>query len=457
MASDPAAFSAAEVGPANALLRPVVAPKAATWRRVLDWTAKGSLAVTDQGLFAGSNFMLNVMLARWLSPGDYGAFAVAFAAFLLLGQVHTALLTEPMLVYGPGKYSGRFREYMGILLRSHFVLMLPCTILLAGGGGILLLLHARTAGNACLALSIAGPFILLLWLTRRAFYVRLQPAWASAGGLLYFAVDAWGIVWSERVRILSPALAILIMGAGSLAVSALLILRLRPDWSAGPEALRSTARDHWAYGRWALATAGASWFQGNIYFVVLPMWVGLGEVGGLRVLINLVNPVVHTSMALSVLLLPAFVRNGREGGLAHINWTLIRALGLFTSGSTLYALLLWVFRVQIFTALYGEKFNEFLGRPLLLIALLPVPLAVAMVLGSALRAMERLDVIFGCWLVSSAVALLVGVPLAANYSAGGAAAGLLLSAVATAFGTLGCYRRSFREYRMSAGMTPIRT
>ena len=37
------------------------------------------MALADQALFAGSNFILNIVLARWLSPNDYGAFGVAFS------------------------------------------------------------------------------------------------------------------------------------------------------------------------------------------------------------------------------------------------------------------------------------------------------------------------------------------------------------------------------------------
>ena len=98
----------------------------------MPWVGKGSLAILDQGLFAGSNFLLNVLLARWLDPADYGAFALAYSVFLLLGVFHTAILTEPMLVFGPGKYRERFHEYLGILLRGHCVLMLPGAAILNG-------------------------------------------------------------------------------------------------------------------------------------------------------------------------------------------------------------------------------------------------------------------------------------------------------------------------------------
>ena len=33
----------------------------------MPWVGKGSLAILDQGLFASSNFLVNVLLARWLA------------------------------------------------------------------------------------------------------------------------------------------------------------------------------------------------------------------------------------------------------------------------------------------------------------------------------------------------------------------------------------------------------
>ena len=68
----------------------------------------------------GTNFVVNILLARWLTPAEYGAFALAYSVFVLLGVFHIAILIEPMLVFGPGRYRERFPEYLGILLRGHF-------------------------------------------------------------------------------------------------------------------------------------------------------------------------------------------------------------------------------------------------------------------------------------------------------------------------------------------------
>src|SRR3979409_2655145 len=98
------------------------------------WIRRGSWAIADQGLFAMANVLLNVMLARWLAPAEYGAFAVAYSAFLFIGALHAALLIEPMLVFGPGRYASRLAGYLNVLIRGNYVLTIPGSLLLISLG-----------------------------------------------------------------------------------------------------------------------------------------------------------------------------------------------------------------------------------------------------------------------------------------------------------------------------------
>jgi len=68
--------------------------------RWFHWAKQGIWAIIDQALFSGANFIVNILLARWLSQEQYGAFAVALSIFYLLAGFHTAVLTEPMMVFG---------------------------------------------------------------------------------------------------------------------------------------------------------------------------------------------------------------------------------------------------------------------------------------------------------------------------------------------------------------------
>jgi O-antigen/teichoic acid export membrane protein len=228
--------------------------------RIVSWTAKGSLAILDQGLFAGTNFVANILLARWLAPAEYGAFALAFSIFLLAGMFHTALLTEPMMVFGPAKYLARFEHYLGLLFRAHLAVTLALSLLLLGAALVGEWLYNPLVGWALVGAALAAPGILFLWLVRRAFYVCLRPAWAAMGGALYCLLLLPVIVLLRLAGLLAPATALAAMGGAALAVALLLVFRLHPRWRVrgdGPW-LRQVAADHWRYGRWTAATASVA-------------------------------------------------------------------------------------------------------------------------------------------------------------------------------------------------------
>lgn len=404
----------------------------------LPWMGKGSLAITDQGLFASSNFLLNVLLARWLAPTDYGAFALAFSVFLLLLLFHNALLSGPMLVFGPGKYRERFPEYLGILLRGHFALMLPCAALLAATAFLLRWLYSPAVERAFLALAIAAPFILLLWLLRRAFYARLNPGWAAAGGGLYLLVVLGGALALRAAGRLTPATGFLAMAAGSLAACALLLIVLRPTLATDSSAIRAVAADHWRYGKWVAAAAGPGWVTDNIYYVVLPAWVGLTEAGGLKALMNLAQPALQSISALGVLLLPILVRDRDSGGPRAMKKTMKLSLALFFLGSACYLTLLWGFRLQIFHFLYADKYVAYSGWPLVFVGLLPFAQILPTVMGGvgALGALERPNLGFWSGVGGGAIALTLGVPLALRLGVVGALVGVAVSYFVTGVLTL---------------------
>ncbi len=393
----------------------------------LPWVAKGSLAVLDQGLFASSNFLLSVLLARWLAPADYGAFALAYSVFWLLGVFHNAIFTGPMLVFGPGKYRERFPEYLGILLRGHFALMLPGAGLLAATAFLLGRLYSPAVERAFLALAIAGPFILLLWLLRRAFYVGFNPGFAAVGGCVYLLILLGGALALRAAGHLTPATGFLAMAGASSITCLLLLVLLRPTWTADWSTIRAVAADHWRFGKWGAASAGPGWVTDNIYFLVLPAWVGLAEAGALKGLLNLVMPALQSISALGVLLVPTLVRDRDCGGPRSMKRTIKLSLALFCLGSACYLALLWGFRLQIFRFLYAGKYAAYASWPLLLAGLLPFAQSLAIVMAGALGALEKPNLVFWSYLGGAAVALALGVPLASSLGVRGALVGPVVS------------------------------
>lgn len=393
------------------------------------WMGKGFWAITDQGLFAASNFGLNVLLARWLPATDYGAFSVAYTIFLLLGTVHTAILTEPMLVFGAGKYSERLSAYLAVLLRGHWRFGAFIGILFAVAG-----LGLRWFGHSALTLvlsglAVASPFILFQWLMRRACYASLHPRLAASSSAIYLALMAAGVVGLRQYDSLGAASALLVMAVSSLVTGLWLVSQLRVEnVVADSELTREAIKDHWDYGRWAVGTAVLMWVPGNSFLLLLPTWWGFEASAAYRATLNLLLPVMNFTTALGSLLLPTLVRLRASSGFRN---AVSRMTLVFLLTPLLYWLLLGFFGEQITQFLYGGRYSS--GSHLLWLAgLIPVLAAASNVSGAALRALNQPNRVFVAYIGSTSVAMTIGLALVWWRGVAGALVGWFLAYTVTA-------------------------
>ena len=167
------------------------------------WVTKGGLAILDQGLISGSNFLIGILLARWLVPAQYGAFSLAFSVFLLLSYVYHALLSEPQGVFSGSAYRQCLRGYLKALLGIQAILTVFGLALLGGSAAVVYALgKADGLPGALAGVAIASPCILFFWLLRRAYYMNLAPARAAVGAFIYCVLVTGGLfVAYKRVLI----------------------------------------------------------------------------------------------------------------------------------------------------------------------------------------------------------------------------------------------------------------
>lgn len=411
------------------------------------WAGKGFWAIMDQGLFALSNFALNVLLARWLTPTDYGAFSIAYTIFLLFGALHTSVLTEPMMVFGPGKYKERLQSYLGILLRGHWAFALVIASLFALTGFTLWRLGPNPLTPAIFGLAVATPFILFQWLMRRACYVSLQPKLAACAGALYMALIATSVLALYHLAWLGVATVLVAMAGSSLGSGLWLVYQLRAVAGAnsGSDLARESLIDHWRYGRWAIGTAVLMWFPGNSFLLFLSSWWGLEASAAYRAILNLLLPIMNITTALGGVLLPLLVRARARQSFGR---TVFRFTILFLAGPIIYWLLLGVFGEYVLHLLYDSKYG---GNPLVLwlAGLIPVMAAISNVGGAALRALELPNLIFFTYACSATVALTAGLALVHMWGVQGSFIGWLLTYAVTASVMGISLRRRYRLRRVN--------
>jgi len=395
------------------------------------WLSSGAWAVADQAVYALTNFAVSVLLARWLSKTDYGAFAVAYSVLLLMGTVHSALLTEPMLVLGPSRYPGRTPAYMRRLARMHFILTSAMGVVLLMVVGALALLEPQLpAGAALVALAVSAPGTLFLWLARRACYVDSHPRLAASAATVYAVLVPAGMLLLWQVAVLTPGSAMLTMGAASLLAGWWVTLRLVRSSSEPTKLapLANVTRAHWSYGRWALGVGLLSWVPLNAVMLALPLWHSLEDAGTLRVATTIILPMLHVYGALGPLLTPALVRARLSGRLRP---TAGRAMALFVALGVGYAPIVLIFGSPIAELLFGPDY-AIGGATVWLLALIPLFTGVFTVSGDVLASLERLNRVLWSFIAAAAVTLLIGLPLVFAYGVNGALTSMLLSAATTA-------------------------
>jgi O-antigen/teichoic acid export membrane protein len=412
------------------------------------WVASGTCAVLDQSLTSGANFALNLALARWLAPADYGAFAVAFSIFLLYSTVHNALVLEPASIIGPADHAGHLAGYLRAQIGVHFAVCGPAVPLMAGAGVVLVAFGiSPPVGRGLLGLAVALPFILLFWSARRFQYIGGTQRRAPVGSGLYALLLLASVALLERTGLLGVGSSFLVMGAASLGASALLLrpILLQAKGGEAPPSmgLRSLFAKQWSYGRWVLAAGLLTAAGMQVYSLISAGMLGLEATGALRAMEIVMLPMAQSITALSMLGLPILAASYGEGDLATFRrrgWILTV---LLTGAALVYEICLLAFYREIERILYGGRFAENAWL-IPVMGLIPVFTALSSGVGLMLRAAQvRQHYLLNGIVTATAGGLLTPV-LAAWLGLFGVCLGLVLTFFASFLALTGVYRRTLR-------------
>jgi len=393
------------------------------------WLTKGGLAVLDEGMVAGSNFLIGILLARWLVPDQYGAYALSYSIYLALAAFYRALILEPIAVFGPTFHPASRKKYLGSLLRIQGVAVLPVVVVLGLSSYLASDLWAtQSVASALKGLTLAAPFLLIFSFTRFSFYLDFKPGGALSGAVFYCVLIAGGLVLLHRHGLLSPFTAFLLMSVGALVSSTIQLARLKPSLQGKffDEHLADVWQKHWSYGRWSLPTSLLVWLPANIFFFLAGGFWGLAQAGALKALTNFIAPVGHLTAAFSLLLTPYVSVLYGEKGVLGANLPVQRINTLYLIAGISYCVLVSAFSGLIFHALYGHQYSEF-------IYLVPWAAVVAALnmAGSGyrigLRATQSPSSLFVAYCAAGVTSVVLGIPLVWIYGVPGALGASIIS------------------------------
>jgi len=268
--------------------------------------------IVDQGVFATSNFIMNVLFARWLSAPEYGLFAVSFSTYLLLTVVHWGAFLEPLLVLSAQIDHNKRRSYVVTLGWTHAGMVLAAGVIALTIFGIAWMMDAPNVGWVALGAGVGGSLMLTLLTARRLCLVFMSPRVSAIVGLTYFfgvlasgaGLTSYRLSWFTLWEI---------MGFWSLVCSLTIfgLLMLRTTGVA-PFPIRKLFGFQRRYAPGAIVAALCQWCSFDGVYLLVSHMLGLPAVAETRAICNVANPLVQVSAAMHASWLVLFSEQRRS-------------------------------------------------------------------------------------------------------------------------------------------------
>lgn len=331
----------------------------AVFVRLRSWGLKGGLAILDQGVFSGANFLLNILLARWLIPEQYGAYAIGYSALFFFLQFLGAYILEPMAVLGPSNYPANLAGYLASQVRLYLILIGSLGCILA-----VIVLFFKKFGlnplisNIFVAISISLTLLLLPWMLRRVFYVLGRLDTALVGSVIYALFMILLVVLVKEWGFLTGISTILILAFSGLFSGMFLLAQLKHA-NIYKLSLPMTVlfSENWKIGKWLIISSVLVTIANQMQLWITAGFLGLHESGALRALQILIQPMMLTITALTALAIPKLSIEFSTGRFRSFNRKIISLSGLLLFWAIVFEIFLLVFSARIELIVYQGKFS----------------------------------------------------------------------------------------------------
>jgi O-antigen/teichoic acid export membrane protein len=254
--------------------------------------------VADQAFSSLTNFLAGMVVARYLGPTDFGAFALAFATYGLALSASGALASQPLLV--------RFSATSDPLWRRGTAW--ACGAALAMGGAIgagcivVALFSSGPISEAYLALGLSLPGLLLQDSWRMAFFAAGRGRDAFLNDFIWAAALVPGFaltVGADHISLFSVTLA-WGLGASVAALAGLAQARLLPV----PGRTAAWFLEHRDLGPRFLAESMVQSGTVQVMVMGIAAIAGLAAVAGIRGAQILLGPPYVFTMGFKLVMLP---------------------------------------------------------------------------------------------------------------------------------------------------------
>jgi O-antigen/teichoic acid export membrane protein len=275
--------------------------------KIKRWIAtSGFWSMSDQAIVSLGNFLLTVMLARFMSKTEYGVYVVTLGALLVGNAIHSALIAYPVSVQGAHVGPSEIGQFASNGILVTYVFALPVITSLGAITWVL-------SKHSDLYLFVIGA--MLCWQThetvRRCLMSQLRHKATIFGDAVAYlgqiALVLFLVYRHVQMRAQIGFMAIMVASLAGAVVHAAIIGLRPPVFSAAVKLGRESIR----LGRWSLFSVLGYWGTVSLLPWALAL-KSLAEVANYQTMMNVVQVVNPVMFSVSNLVIPSVAHELRK-------------------------------------------------------------------------------------------------------------------------------------------------
>lgn len=385
------------------------------------------ITLSDQGLVSGINFVIGILLARWIGLENYGIYALVWMAILFVSSVHQSAFISSLFALLPKKENAN--EFISQLMALQIAFSVGVCILLSIVGlslaDISESLTKVTESTILITSTIAGVFVLNDFLRRVGFaksksktVLKMDLLGYGLQPILLLSINQFGSLGVQET------LLALLISYGASSLFGIMQLSCYPVFKN----MTTTSLEIWNYSRFLIGTSLLQWLSGNFFLITAAGVLGPVALGAIRIAQNVMG-VMHVLLLTLENIVPlkaaeTFHQKGSSETVKYVFKIFIQAAIPFVGLLVPIAL----FRVEILELIYGNSYVDY-AFVLLTFCGIYVLIFIGTQLRFLIRTFERNNLIFYSYVATSILGLTTANFFVTKFQINGVLLGIALTQI----------------------------
>jgi O-antigen/teichoic acid export membrane protein len=380
-------------------------------------------ALLDQGMVSGVNFLVGILLVRYLGLEQYGVFVLVWMMVQFILGIQNALIISPMMSIAPkipieersGYYTTTF-VLQGVLVLFVIVTGAIYLFFLSKYKPVWLPQEAIWPMLSCFIFVLFQDYIRRNLFSnmdgRHAFYFDIV-AYGGQLSLIFFVVKAYPSFETALLVIAVSMFASIAVGFRWMKLSAM------PDGN-----FILVTKRHWNTSKWLLGSTILQWLSGNYFLIVAAALLGPAIVGAIRAAQNLLGLTHILFQGLENVVPHEASLCYHERGPLALRRYLTKVSLLLLVGTGLIATVAAIFAEPLLRLVYGNIDQSSVTAMMWYVPIY-VLVAAVLPLRAGLRSLEQTRAIFVAYVVGAIFSIMTANFFIAHYAVNGVMAGIL--------------------------------